>query len=306
MKKAAETTARRVDLNLLHVLHAIIAEESVTRAARRLSMTQPAVSNALRRARILFKDDLFTKTPTGIRPTERAVALWNDLHEGLSKLAGLVESPEFEPANTTLTFRIAITESLLAEVEPRVALRFLAAAPHARLHFLTHTNEGSIENLNQGRIDCAVGMFPNPTATLRMRGLLKDEYVCVMRKHHPALRNWGLPAFIASEHISVKQNPHSVSFVDIWLELVGQRRNIAATLVRFENAMEIAAETDYLTAIPRRLAERYGGLDITIRPLPFQAEPLLYKMLWHERTEKSPAQIWLRDLVSAAVQDTIA
>jgi DNA-binding transcriptional LysR family regulator len=305
MAGKTETITRRVDLNLLHVLHAIMAEGGVTRAARRLSMTQPAVSNALRRARIVFRDELFVKTSTGIRPTERALALWPDLHEGLSKLGNLVESPNFRPASTTLTFRMAITESLLAVAEPMVTMRFLAAAPHARLHFLTHTNEISIENLNQGRLDCAVGMFPNPPDTLQMRGLLRDEYVCVMRKDHPALADWGLEAFMACRHISVKQHPHTSSFVDVWLELAGRSRPIAATMVRFESAIAMAAQTDYLTAIPRRLAERCGGADIAIRPLPFQAQPLLYKMLWHERSDKSPARIWFRDLVASAVQEAV-
>lgn len=292
---------QRVDLNLLTVLHAVMAEGSVTRAARRLSMTQPAVSNALRRARALFRDDLFVKAPGGIRPTDRALAIWPELDNALTRLGELTRIPAFAPASAKMTFRAAITDSLASAVVPVLTIKFLEAAPMAKLHFQMHTNVGSIADLEQGHLDCAVGMFPNPPNTLLMRGLLRDEYVCVLRADHPNVDDVSLDAYTRLNHVLVKQAPQSRGFVDIWLELNGHKRPIVAIVNRFDDAMAIVARSDVLAAVPRRFAENSHHAGVAIRPLPFPAEPLIYKMLWHSRTDKSAAHIWFRDIFESTI-----
>lgn len=287
----------RVDLNLLTVLHAIMAEGSVTRAARRLSMTQPAVSNALRRARVLFKDDLFTKEPGGIRPTELAIALWPDLDQSLKTLNGMIHTQDFRPENTEVTVRLAITDSLLSAVAPVLTKRFTELAPKSKLHLQPHTNAGSIHDLEQGRLDCAIGMFPNPPNALKMESLLRDQYVCAMRADHPTALDLTLDRFTSERHILVKQAPQQRGFVDIWLELNGRQRSIVAILNRCEDALALVETSDLLAAIPHRFVQSYAKPSVTIRPLPFQAEQLVYKMLWHERTDKSAPQLWFRQLL---------
>lgn len=297
---------QRFDLNLLVVLHAVIAEGSVTRAARRLSMTQPAVSNALRRARVVFKDDLFIKAPNGVRPTERALAIWTDLDASLRCLGELTRTPNFSPASTALTFRVAITDSLVAAVVAPLTRRLHAEAPQAKLHFQIHTNTGSIQGLEQGPLDCAIGMFPNPPATLSMKALLHDEYICASRSDHPWLGILTPDAFTTFQHVLVKQAPQSRGFVDIWLELNGRTRPISVIVNRFEDALHLAATTDMLAAVPRRFALAQRHPNVAIARLPFKAEPLIYKMLWHERADKSAPQIWLRGIVQDVVAEQFA
>jgi DNA-binding transcriptional LysR family regulator len=287
----------RTDLNLLHIVHAVIAERSVTRAARRLKLTQPAVSNALRRARALFQDELLVKATTGMRPTERALAIWPGLDAALEQIAGLTRTQRFQPATTTLTFRIAITAALEASLVPRLAIRFAQEAPHALLCFQPHTNQRSITDLEQGRLDCAVGMFANPPDTLMMRGVLRDEHVCVSRAGPPMT----LERFSACRHLLVTPSARPTGLIDTWLAMHGHTRQIVMIVNRYEDALRIVRETDLVTVIPRIFAEAHAeGMQIS--PLPFDADQLLFKLLWHDRTDKAPPHVWFREMVAGVLE----
>ena len=287
----------RTDLNLLYVVHAVLAEGSITRAARRLSLTQPAVSNALRRARVLFQDELLVRGASGMHPTDRALAIWPQLDAALDRLAELTRSQPFTAATTTASFRIAVTASLEAGLVPPLLERFSAEAPMATLLLQPHTNDRSISDLQQGRLDCALGMFPNPPDTLRTRGVLRDEQVCVLRRGHPAAPDLSLDAFEALRHVVVSPSGRSVGMLDTWLETVGRRRNVALVVNRYEDAVRVIERTDLITVIPRLFAEAHGQGGTVATALPFHAGPVLYKLLWHDRTDKVTSQAWLRGLV---------
>ena len=296
---------KRIDLNLLNVFCAIMAERSVTRAAQRLAMSQPAVSNALRRLRHLFQDELFVKAPGGIRPTERAASMWPDLQEALAKIRAVTMPPEFVPAETRLTFNIAVTDTLVSRVIPALAIRFTREAPNAKPHFHLHSNPGSTLALERGTLDCAVGMFPNPSVELQIEGLFSDDYVCIFRRGHPTLGNPpSLEAFVAAKHVLVKQAIWQIGIIDAWLSLAGRKRDIVMVVNSCADAIAVVENTDLAAAVPRRFVETTASTQqLHIAPMPFDNGKILYKLAWHERNTRNPAQIWLRQMMREIVAD---
>lgn len=299
-------TEKRIDLNLMTVFAAVMAEASVTRAAQRLSMSQPAVSNALRRLRHLFKDELFIKIPGGIRPTEKATAIWPDLQRALEQIRALALPPDFSPASTTAIFNIAITDTLIARAMPVLAARLMREAPQARLNFHPHSNPGSAAALEKGAIDCAVGMFPSIPAGLQVEGLTTDDYVCIFRRGHPILRKpLTLEQFIAAKHVLVKQATWQIGMVDAWLSLESEKRDIVMVVNSSADAIAVVRNSDLATAAPESFVRSLASHDdLDIAPLPFRHEKILYKMVWHERADRDAARIWLRTLVREAIIET--
>ena len=292
----------RMDLNLIEIFHAVMAERSVTRAARRLNLTQPAVSNALARLRQLLRDDLFTKVRDGVRPTERAIAMWPDIHEAIDKIRTVIGPPEFEPSTSQEIFNVAVTDALRYSLVPSLALDFAQQAPHAKLHMYPHTDSRSIPELEAGRLDCAIGMFPQLPPGLRAESLFADNFVCALRKGHPLLcSRLTLKALASARHVLVKTSGAGQGLVDSWLNLKGLTRHIVFVVGHFEDALEIVRQTDLLTAIPVRLTWMAQVANCQTAKLPFDSERILYKMLWHERSDRSAGQMWLRAAIKGLV-----
>jgi DNA-binding transcriptional LysR family regulator len=298
---------RRADLNLLYVFDAVIAERNVTRASRRLAMTQPAVSNAIRRLRAVFDDELFLRVPGGIQPTQKALEIWPEVHESLMRLDALLSPPKFRPSDATDTFRLAITDSLTPDLTPNLAVEFTRAAPQAKLHFHHHTNVTSAAELERGGLDCAIGMFPRPPAKLMIDALFTDEYVCAMRTGHPLVGELTVEAFAAAHHVLMKPSGIGHGVVDHWLNARGLSRNVAIVVNHFAEALAIIRNTDLITALPRGfllgVPENHVGLEWM--PLPFETERILYKLAWHERTDRSSAQRWFRSLVCRIANEVL-
>lgn len=294
----------RIDLNLMNVLYTVLAEGSVTRAAQRLSMSQPAVSNALGRLRYIMKDELFIKVSGGFSPTERALEIWPDLQQAMEQIRAIALPLDFKASETNLTFNVAITDTLVSRVTPALAVRFAEAAPLAKLQFHLHSNPTSIDALQRGGLDCAVGMFPNVEADLQLEALLSDRYVCVFRRGHAALdAPVSLEAFIDAEHILVKQATRQAGIIDNWLSLKGYKRNIRLVVNRAEDAINIARQTDLVAAVPWSFAQSMPDAEgLEIADLPFEHEKILYKLAWHKRSYRDPARSWFRSLI----RDTIA
>lgn len=295
---------QRVDLNLMNVFRAVMAERNVTRAARRLTMTQPAVSNSLRRLRLLFHDELFLKVSGGVAPTDRALRLWSEIEAPLAAISHAVSPARFKPALTTRIFQVAITESLAARTVPAIAVRFAREAPAARLRFLPHANPTSIAALERGELDCAVGMFPYPPETLQVEGLLSDDYVCAFAAGHPTLTApLTLEAFASARHVLVKQGPTGGGVVDDWLSLAGLARDIVLTVNGCAEALATVAATDFVTAVPASFLRAHAaGRRIAVSPLPFDSQKILYKLAWHERSERDAGQAWFRRIVREEVR----
>ncbi|MGX5847316.1 LysR family transcriptional regulator [Mesorhizobium sp. PL10] len=292
----------RLDLNLIAVLEAIMLERNVTRAASSLAMSQPAVSNALRRARKLTKDQLFLKTATGVQPTSRMVAMWPELHRSLTAIRASFAPDDFDPASDATSFRIAVTDSLAVEGVCAITLKLQAASPRARVSFAVHSHQGSLEGIDHGTLDCAVGMFASLPREMHVQSLRTDRYVCVMRRGHALSQSLTLDQFTAAAHVLVTPSGLELGLVDGWLSLTGRTRAIAAVVNHFADALKIVSRSDLLTCVPlgffngpwRAIANER---DLVVRDLPFETEKLLYKLIWHERSHTHPAHQWFRSLV---------
>ncbi len=271
-------------------------------------MSQPAVSNALRRLRHLFNDELFVRVPGGIRPTAKASEIWPDLQSAVDQLRAIALPQAFSPAGTTVTFNLAITDTLVSRVLPALALRLVSDAPLAKLCLHLHSTPNSTGGLERGTIDCAVGMFPTAGGDLRMEGVLADDYVCIFRRGHPELHNpLTLKDFVAARHVLVKQATWQAGIVDGWLSLEAEHREITLVVNRAEDAIKIVRRTDLAAAVPRSYVLSVPDVeDLEVADLPFQHEKILYKMVWHERTERDAARIWFRSIVRDAIVATCA
>lgn len=298
---------KRIDFNILNVFYAVMIEKSVTRAAERLSMTQPAVSNALNRLRHLFHDDLFVKAAGGVRPTERALAIWQGIRRPMEELRSVTIPSDFEPDKTHRIFNIAITDTLQSRVVPRLAASFIAEAPLAKLNFHFHSNPGSLEGLDKGGLDCAVGMFPNVSPNLMVEGIADDDYVCVFRRDHPVLKGTiSLDQFLAVKHILVKQSLPQLGMVDVWMSMQGMEREILVTVNASAQALEVAMNTDLVAAVPKSYVLSIDrAANLAWAPLPFPHDRILYKLAWHDRTDRELSAIWLRKLVKRSVREAL-
>ncbi|BCG93493.1 LysR family transcriptional regulator [Mesorhizobium sp. 131-2-1] len=292
----------RLDLNLIAVLEAIMLERNVTRAASSLSMSQPAVSNALRRARKLTKDQLFLKTATGVQPTSRMVTMWPELHRSLTAIRASFTPEDFDPVSDATSFRIAVTDSLAMEGVSAITLKLQAASPRARVAFAVHTHGSSLEGIDRGTLDCAVGMFASLPRDVHVQSLRTDRYVCVMRSGHELTQSLTLDQFTAAAHVLATPSGLELGLVDGWLSLTGRTRTIVAVVNHFGDALRIVAQSDLLTCVPlgyfngpwRAIADERR---LVVRDLPFETEKLLYKLIWHERLHTHPAHQWFRSLV---------
>lgn len=291
---------RRVDLNLLHIFRAVMEERNVSRAADRLAMTQPAVSNALNRLRDVFSDEIFTRVAGGMKPTQKALELWPAIHDALESLTATVSPMEFDPRTTNVTFRFAVTDSLTPNMVSRLAILFASRAPRAQLQFHHHSNLNSTESLLNGDLDCAVGMFPRLPLGLNASALMTDDYVCVMRASHPlAQRELDIDGFASAVHVLMKPSGSGAGAVDHWLGFHGRGRRIAIVVTHFSEALEIVRTTNLLTCMPRKYVEAVSANDkgITVRSLPYETERILYKLAWHDRSDRITEQVWFRSLI---------
>lgn len=292
---------RRVDLNLINVFYAIMVERSVTKAAQRLSMSQPAVSTALRRLRYLFGDELFIKVPGGLEPTDNALHLWPSIKEGLEQIKSVSIPSAFDPLQSTQVFNIAVADTLSSRLVPEISECFLRQAPQAKLHFHSHSHPRSVEGLEKGILDCAIGIFLDLPAGQFSETLMQDKYVCVMRHNHPLSRLEMTPeAFAAAKHVLLKQPGRDLGVVDCWLAENTCIRDISLTVSNALDGLEIVRRTDLMIALPRSFVASLENTDgIIVRSIPVRQESVSYKLAWHERSKHTGSAIWLRKLIKS-------
>lgn len=291
---------RTLDLNLLKTLDALLDERSVTRAAARLALTQPAVSSMLTRLRESFDDPLFVRTQRGIIPTPRAQALAAPVKRLLDEVNQLLQAESFDPATATHTFTIAATDyALQAIIVPFMAL-LRQHAPHVRLSVRAIEDERIQTQLETGQVDIAL-MTPETTLPdLHARHLFDERYVCTFRKDHPRLQlPLTLDQFCAADHAIVSYLGGAFrGATDLALEKLGRTRNVTLSISSFLVLTEILRTSDLVAVVPEKLVRHQPALCVTEPPL---AIPGFTKVAaWHERTHHDPAHQWLRTLLSDA------
>ncbi len=291
-----EMNYEQIDLNLLRVFDAVMTELNVTRAADRLHMTQPAVSNALKRLRHLLNDELFIKVPTGVRATPRAMQVWPPLRDALIQIRQTLEPSQFEPTTTTLSFRIAMNDFTANLVLPELVKVMDATAPGIDIRTMPTTYINAPMLLEQAEIDLALGVFPNPGARLRSHSLLTSPFVCVMRQGHPlATHKLTLERYMQVKHLLVTLTGESTGLIDPLLQERGLKRRIAITVNQFAVAPRIIAQSDLIAVLPLRIVQLSGFVNhLHLTALPIELAPTTLQMMWHERNHLEAGQQWLR------------
>lgn len=292
-----KTDIRTLDLNLLKTLDALLDERSVTHAAARLSLTQPAVSGMLNRLRDYFDDPLFIRVPHGIVPTTRAEALAAPVKRILADIDVLLQPTEFDPLSASLTFTLAATDyALRAVVVPFIAA-LKVQAPAVRVRVVPVEPDRLVSQLEQGKIDLAL-LTPHTTPDeLHSRALYDETYVCMMRADHPnAGKSLTLERFCALEHVLVSYEGESFHGVtDDALARIGRTRYIGLSVSSFLVLPEVLAISDMLAVVPARMAENRQGMWVGEAPVDIAG--FTKSMAWHGRTHRNPAQAWLRGLM---------
>jgi DNA-binding transcriptional LysR family regulator len=293
---------RTLDLNLLRTLDALLDERSVTRAAVRLGLTQPAVSGALARLRDALGDALFVRTQRGLLPTPRAEAMAGPLKRVLADAEALVRTPAFEPSTAALRLSVVASDYAQRVIVTPFLARLRRAAPGLSLSMRPLEPARVAALFEQGQVDLAILPTTLAPAHLYGRRLLDDRYVMAMRADHPAAARLpiSLEDFVELEHALV--SPDGGGFrgpVDEALEAQGLARRVVASAPSFLGLLDLLRATDLVAAVPERLVR--GVPDLVASALPVSTPGFTMIAAWHARTHLDPAYRWVREQLSALV-----
>ena len=303
---------RTLDLNLLRAFDVVMAERNLTRATDRLSITRPAVSNALKRLRQSIGEDLLTRSPSGVTPTLRAEALWPQGRTALGSLRAALVPGEFNPQANAASFHIAIADAAAATFMPHLVAQIEQARALANLRLLPLTSRDPSRLLERGEADLAIGHFPEAVAalvdagfeaTLRHQPLQGSGYVCVMRQGHPLARGeLTLDGYCAAHHLLVSFSGRANGRADQALAAVNRERRVVLTVNLSFTAGRVVANSNLLTVPPASFVGAAGfGEKVVTRALPFELETLHTTMRWHQRHDRGSSHEWLRArLIDAA------
>lgn len=310
---------RTLDLNLLRVFNEVMTERSLTKAAAKLALTQPAVSNALRRLREALGDELLRRNGQGLEPTPRALALWPAVQQALRQLQETLAPGHFVAGEATTTFVLAMADATAAELIPGLVQVLDQEAPGVSIRVVPLTTRDPRRLLDEEEADLAVGYFPAVMAGLTAQAqagetvpyehqrLYLSRYVCVMRRGHPLAEQELTPErYCAARHLLVTFSGRPWGFIDEALQGLGLRRNIVLTVNQFFTAGRVVAGSNLLTVLPQHFVNATGIADhLVLRELPFAVPAIHVDALWHRRLRHHPAHAWLRGVMARLPQQGV-
>lgn len=289
-----------LDMNLLVVLDALLAERHVTRAALRINKSQPAVSHALARLRLLLNDPVFIRASGRLEPTARALEIAGPLRAGLSMIGSALHEGAFDPALMRRRFRVSMSDYSAGALLPAVIVEVRQQAPETAIDIVALGREAALNALRSGEIDLAVGVYPDLDRTaggeLRSEPLFDDRFVCLCDADcapPPA----SLDAYLARPHIAVAASPRDLGDIDAALAAEGRERNIILTLPHWSVAPSLVRGTDLILTAARRSFAAASSSGLAIVDLPFDIAPIPLVMCWHARREADRGHGWLRNLL---------
>jgi DNA-binding transcriptional LysR family regulator len=295
--------SKRLDLNLLVTLEALLVEQNVTKAAARLHLSQPAVSAQLNRLRSAFDDPLLIPAQRGMTPTAKAIELLDPLRQALDQVRTIVTTHrQFDPARASLIVTIACTDYLQAAVVEPLAKQLRTRAPGLRIAVRNLDVQQLEAQMERGDIDLALLTPQDASPTLRVRRLFDERYVLIGRRDHPQLRRKiTVKTFAQLEHVIVSlRGGDFVTPVDNALAAFGYKRNVVLSAASFLFVPGIVADSDFVALVPERLI--LGRTDkLKLLDCPFPVEGFAVGMVWHERSHGSSGQRWVRDAIVSLV-----
>lgn len=291
-----------IDLNLLVVFDRLMRERSVSRSADSLGLSQPAISNALRRLRTLLGDELFLRTPAGMAPTPYALQLAEPVAQALDTLHGALNvRASFDPTGSERRFTAAMTDVGETYFLPVLMELLAREAPGVTLRCLTVVEPDLREAMAAGRVDLALGSLPQLQAGFFQQALFRQRYVLLMRQGHPLARARQITAalFRQAQHVQVESIGTAHQRVEESLARLGIRRAVCLTVPHYVALGHVLAGTDLVATVPERFADRVTGpLQLVSRPLTLRLPTSTICQYWHAHLHRDPGHQWLRELIA--------
>lgn len=296
---------RNLDLNLLLVLHQLLIDRQVSVAAEHLGLTQPAMSNALKRLRTTLNDELFVRTGRGMQPTPYAASLAEPVAQALALLGqALQPKVEFDPAHSQRRFTLAMTDIGEIWFMPRLIEALLRRAPGVSVTTVRSDAQLS-EALAGGSIDLAVGLQPDLQHGFYQRRLFIHRYVCLCRRDHPLTRQpMTAERFCSHAHVHIAATSTGHGEVEQYLRRAGLHRDIRLQVPHFVAVGHILQRSDLVATVPERFASTCTEpFQLVALPLPVPLPEIAINLFWHTRYHKDPANQWFRDLMFELFSD---
>jgi DNA-binding transcriptional LysR family regulator len=291
---------RRLDLNLLVALEALLAERNVTRAASRLHISQPALSAQLARLRNIFNDQLLLPAQRGMVPTARALELQGPLRRALDEVRRVtVTGRAFDPADASLTLTIAASDYVQVAVLLDFTLRLRREAPGIRIGIRAIDGAAVGIQMERAEVDLALMTAETAPHNLRRCLLFEESYKIIVRHNHPRIRRTlTLKALTGEDHVVVSPRGGSFSTaIDLALSAVGATRRVALSAASFLFVPEIVARSDLVAFVPSRLVHNRSDRLAIFEP-PIKVPGFAISLLWHDRTHDHPAHAWVRSKIA--------
>ena len=304
----------KIDLNLLIYLDVLLREKNVTRAASKLNITQPAMSNGLKRLRNLFNDPILVRTSDGMVPTERSRKLAPIIRKILLELEETLQGDEvFNPSSSTRVFRVMASDYAASTLIPNLLKSISILAPNITLDIMT-PSDVTFHDVEDGKIDMAINRFDELPQSFHQKTLLKDSFSCLLNANHPIVSDFNLNSYLCAKHVWVSKtgfgvgvgmNPKDIQklgWVDEALARQGKKRDIKVFSRNYNVAMRLAYEANLIVTLPTRAAMLHqDDKNYTILKPPFSIPNIELKMIWSPLLHHDASHIWFRQLVSEAV-----
>jgi DNA-binding transcriptional LysR family regulator len=291
---------KNLDLNLLLVFHQLLAERRVSKVAESLGMTQPGVSNALKRLRVVLGDELFVRTAKGMEPTPYAAQLSEPIGYALSTIFdSLNEGVRFDPTTSDRKFKIGMTDIGEVYFLPGLMAALREQAPDVTVSTVRNTAVNLQDEMEAGHIDMAIGLLPQLKSGYFQRNLFRQRYVCMFRKGHELDKaSISVEEFERAEHVVVVSGGTGHAIVDQTIERLGIDRRVSLTVPHFVAVGHILSASSMIATVPERYAMacvKPFGLKYVTHPLSLPEVSI--NIFWHARFNKEPANQWLRRLI---------
>ncbi|MGR5360701.1 LysR family transcriptional regulator [Vibrio mediterranei] len=306
----------RIDLNLLVYLDMLLRERNVTRAANQLGITQPAMSNGLRRLRDLFEDPLLVRTSEGMIPTERAQKLQPVIRNILANVEKTLQpTTEFHADDSERVFRIMASDYAESTIIQPLLKRLSEIAPKIRLDIMT-PSDVSYQDVEQGTVDIIINRFDDIPQSFHQMSLWHDGFSCLFSCDNPIADNFDLLSYLKAQHIWVSKtgmgtgvgiNPseaQKLGWIDEALIRIGKTRNITVFTRHYLSAILFAQQKNLILTIPTKAAQlQRHNPKLLIKPAPFAIEPFEVKMAWSPLLQSNPDHQWMRRLIKSVANE---
>jgi DNA-binding transcriptional LysR family regulator len=299
MKNIHRMNLASLDLNLMVALEALLEESSVGQAADRLSLSQPAMSHALKRLRLLLEDPLLVRVGARMQLTARAEALRSPVQDALSRVRDLLIGEGFDPAHSTRSFQLFVADNASDLLLPPLLKRLRKEAPHVSIR-VQPVRGNMPDSFELARlVDVAIACVPNRFKGFYQQHLFKDRDACAVRRGHPIAARIADPdAFLNAKHVAVVGREFTEDPVDTWLQQEGLRRNVALTVPHYLQALHVVAQSDLIAVLPERLIHAYAGiLHVDALPVPLGVGTFDEYILHPARSHADPGCVWLRKVL---------